>query len=85
MHLLHFLTGQRLQDVQLVVGDVKLGARLAGVVHRLGGLCQGVHKVHIINTEPFSQVSEHNGTIFFNFEVTGKILLVEGLVVYFNF
>ena len=85
MHLLDLFTCKRLDDILLVMGNVELGPRLAGVVHGFGSYAHGINKLHVINTKPFPQVSEHNWTVFLDFKVTWQVFFIKGLVVYLNF
>ena len=58
MHLFDLLRGERLHNVELVVGQVKLGPAPPGRVHGLGTFCQGLEIRTVVDTEPLAEIAE---------------------------
>ncbi len=64
MHLLDFLGGERLQDVERVDREVELGPAPPRRVHLLGTLSKRFQKALVIDAEPLAQIAEDHRTIF---------------------
>lgn len=79
MHPFDLLRGQALDDEQLIVAAIELGARLARRID-LDGLGAGERfaVLDIVDAEAFAQITKDERTVLFDLEVGRHIFSVSG-------
>ena len=58
MHLLDFLRGERLHNVELVVREIKFGATASGGIHGFGALGQRLQVRTVVDAEALAKITE---------------------------